>query len=371
MNDFIPIAKPSFLGNEKKYINECINTGWISSAGKYIENFEKLMAAYCGVKYGVAVANGTMALHLALLALNIKQGDEVIVPDLTFAATANSVIYAGAEPVLADVESNSWNIDIDRCHRLVSKRTKAIIPVHLYGQPCDMDKILDFSEKYNLSIVEDCAEAHGAEFKGRKVGSFGDINCLSFYGNKIVTTGEGGICLTNDKKLYEKMRVLRDHGMDKKRRYWHTVVGYNYRMTNIQASIGCAQLEKIDQYIQSRSIIENQYNLILNNHPIVITQHNFSNRKKVCWLYSVLINSKLTKQSIKHIQKKLGEKGIDSRPFFAPLHKMPPYKDKKRNNLINSPVISKQGISLPTFVDLEANQIEYIANSIIDILNHS
>jgi perosamine synthetase len=369
MDKFIPIAKPIFLGNEKAYISECIDGGWISSAGKFIEDFERQFADFCNVKYAVAVSNGTVALHLALVALGISNGDEVIVPDLTFAATANSVIYTGAQPVLADVAADSWTIDINRCKDLLTDRTRAIIPVHLYGQPCNMAEVTEFANEHNLFVIEDCAEAHGAKFQGQNIGSFGIINCFSFYGNKIVTTGEGGICLTNEEKLFDRLRVLRDHGMDKYRKYWHNMVGFNYRMTNIQAAVGCGQMEKIDEYLEMRRNIEKYYNERLEHHQLIEIQKNLPDRKKVCWLYSIKILTETAGTTIGKIRDQLKQQNIDSRPFFVPLHQMPPYQTLPRHNLNNSVEISEHGISLPTFSDLKEQEITYIANSLVDILN--
>jgi perosamine synthetase len=369
MNEFIPVAKPLFAGNEKMYLNECFDSGWISSAGRYIISFEKIVAEYCGVPYAVAVSNGTVALHLALVALGIGAGDEVIVPDLTFAATANAVIYTGATPLLADVETESWTIDIEKCHDLITSKTRAIIPVHLYGQPCQMNKVLEFAHHHQLFVVEDCAEAHSAEFQGKKVGSFGDVNCFSFYGNKIVTTGEGGICLTSDHKTYEKLQVLRDHGMDKNRKYWHNQVGYNYRMTNIQAAIGCAQMEQIHEFIKVRRNIQQQYDQLLGSHPNILIQKDLTDRKKVCWIYSVEIVNDELGISIQEIQQRLRGKGIDSRPFFIPLHEMPPYRGYRHSQLSESVRISRHGLSLPTFSDLSEDQIKFIAKCLIQILN--
>jgi perosamine synthetase len=369
MHDFIPISKPVFSNQERVNILDCIDSAWISSAGPYVPKFESMNADYYGVKHGVAVPNGTVALHLALAALGIGIGDEVIVPDLTFAATANAVFYTGAEPILADVERDSWTIDIEKCESLVSEKTKAIIPVHLYGQPCQMDTILAFAQKYRLAIIEDCAEAHGAAFKGQKVGSFGQISCFSFYANKIVTTGEGGICLTNDDQLNERMCILRDHGMHPSKRYWHDRIGYNYRMTNLQAAVGCAQMEHIDQSIQIRDEIFEQYTEILKNHPLLEIQNELKNRRKVCWLYSILINTDKQGVDIESIQAALKDRNIDSRPFFVPLHEMPPYQKLRHSELNTAVEVYQKGISLPTFINLKKEEVDYIGSSLVNILN--
>ena len=237
-NIHISLAQPQLSGNEYKYLMDAFLSTWISSIGSYISRFEETFSNYCGVKYGIATSNGTTALHLALSALDIGSGDEVIVPDITFAATINAVLYTGAVPVIVDVEEDSWCIDPDEIEKAITPKTKAIIPVHIYGQPCNMDAICAIARKNNLYIIEDCAEAHGAEWKNGKVGSFGIISCFSFFGNKVITTGEGGMCITDSIELNEKMRILRDHGMSRKKKYYHEVIGFNYRMTNLQAAIG-------------------------------------------------------------------------------------------------------------------------------------
>ena len=259
----LPVASPDLNGNEFKYLVDAFMSTWISSRGEYINKFESSFSSYSDCKYGIAVSNGTAALHLALVALGIGIGDEVIVPDLTFAATINAVLNANATPVIVDIERDSWCIDPTEIERAITPKTKAVIPVHLYGQPCDMHSIMRIAKTHNIRVIEDCAEAHGATFSGRKVGSFGDIGCFSFYGNKIITTGEGGMCTTNTHELDDKMRVLRDHGMSRTKKYWHDMVGFNYRMTNLQAAIGLSQFERIDTMHENRKSYEDSYKKIL------------------------------------------------------------------------------------------------------------
>src|SRR6266849_8650115 len=241
----IPVAAPSIGEEEMANVMEAMRSGWISSLGAFIGQFERDFAAVCGVAHGVAVANGTTALHLALVAAGVGPGDEVIIPSLTFVATANVVHYCGATPMFADSDPETWQLDPAKLEARITPRTRAIIPVHLYGHPCDMDAILELSARRGLAVVEDAAEAHGAEYRGRRVGAVGTVGCFSFYGNKIITTGEGGMCVTDDAALAERLRLLRDHGMDPKRPYWHEVVGYNYRMTNLQAAVGVAQVKRL------------------------------------------------------------------------------------------------------------------------------
>jgi perosamine synthetase len=339
----IPVALPNLSGKEFDYLMDAFLSTWISSSGSYIKKFEDQFSTYSDCKYGVAVSNGTVALHLALVTLGIGKGDEVIVPDLTFAATINTVLHANATPVIVDIEKESWCIDPREIEKAITPKTKAIVPVHLYGQPCDMDAIMKIAEKHKLFVVEDCAEAHGAQYKGQKVGSFGDIGCYSFYGNKVITTGEGGMCVTNNLQYDEKMRVLRDHGMSKTRKYWHEYIGYNYRMTNLQAAIGLAQLERIDEIHEDREKIESNYLKELSSIPdFEFQKTNLPNRKKITWLVCALI----TKNRDEFLFK-LQENGIEVRPFFYSLGDMDLYKKYVFSNKV-SKEISTMGINFPT-----------------------
>lgn len=359
-NMHIALAQPHLTGNEYKYLIDAFLSTWISSAGKYITQFEESFSDYCGVKFGVAVSNGTTALHLALAALEIGEGDEVIVPDITFAATINAVIYTGATPVIVDIEEDSWCIDPDEIEKAITSKTKAIIPVHIYGQPCDMGRICDIAIKNNLYIVEDCAEAHGAAWNGQKVGSFGTISCFSFFGNKVITTGEGGMCITNDEQLNEKMRILRDHGMSKSRRYYHEILGFNYRMTNLQAAIGVAQVERIEDILEWRFKLEGKYREELSkNDSIVMQKNNLPDRYKIPWLVSVLVEE----DRRDGILKKLKENGIDARGFFIPLSEMNVYKEYAKD-CRNSRRISRMGINLPTTYEIRDKDIKKIVELI-------
>src|SRR5271167_326201 len=256
---FIPISQPLIGPREKELVLDALNSGWVSSIGKYIDEFEANFASYCGTEYALAVSNGTTGLHLALVALGLQPGDEVIVPDLTFVATANAVAYTGATPVLADIDADTLCIDPASVKSLISARTRAIIPVHLYGHPADMDALMEIGDAHGLDIIEDAAEAHGAEYKGRKVGGLGKCGVFSFYGNKVITTGEGGMLTTNDRDFYQRARRLRDHAMSPQRRYFHEERGFNYRITNLQAALGVAQLERIDEFLGRRAEIMDWY----------------------------------------------------------------------------------------------------------------
>lgn len=356
----VPIISPDLIGNEFKYLIDAFLSTWISSTGEYITRFEKEFSNYIGSNHGLATANGTTALHLALMACGVAPGDEVIVPDLTFAATVNVVLHCQAKPVIVDIEKDSWGIDPKEIEKAVTSKTKAIIPVHLYGQPCNMNEIMLIAKKHKIFVIEDCAEAHGATYNGNKVGAIGTIGCFSFFGNKIITTGEGGMCVTNDAKIAEKMRVLRDHGMSQTRKYWHDEIGYNYRMTNLQAAIGVAQLERIDGIILARQRVEDLYRKTMADIEFIEFQNDdLPDRKKVTWLVSLLINQNNRDELI----TKLKEKRFDVRCFFISLSQMDIYKDFVFSNK-NSKYISERGISLPSSINISEEIIMNIAEII-------
>ena len=361
----IPVAEPDIGDEEIKKVIEAVQSGWVSSKGPFIEEFENKFSTYIGVKNGITTSNGTAALHLALEALGIGEGMKVLVPSLTFISTANAVIYTGAEPIFVDAHPEYWCIDPLKIEEKIDENTKAIILVHLYGHPCDMDPILRIANNYGIYVIEDCAEAHGAEYKGKKVGSFGDISCFSFYGNKIITTGEGGMCLTNDEELSLKMKILRDHGMSLDRKYWHEVVGFNYRMTNLQAALGVAQMEKIDKLISKKRWIASLYNdLFLDINEIKIAPE-MPWAKNVYWLYSILVKMEIRDCLI----ERMNTWGIETRPFFHPSHKLPPY-----DSGIILPVteeLSAMGVNLPSGFLLTENQIKKIVEIINETLRTS
>jgi perosamine synthetase len=361
----IPVAEPDIGEAELKNVVKAVKSGWVSSKGPFIEEFERKFSSYIGLKYGISTSNGTTALHLALVALEIKRGDEVIVPALTFASVANVVIYTGAKPVFIDSHPEYWCIDPSKLEEKITKKTRAIILVHLYGHPCNMDPIMKITKNCNLHVIEDCAEAHGAKYKGRKVGKFGDIACFSFYGNKIITTGEGGMCLTNNEDLAQKIRMLRDHGMNIKKRYWHEVVGFNYRMTNLQAAIGVAQLEKIDRFIERKRRIAKLYNSLLKDVNGVVLHPEMPWAKNAYWLYSILIEQKKYGINRDELIEKLAEKSVETRSFFYPIHIMPPYKKYTVN--CRFPIaekLSSTGINLPSSVKLTEEEIQEVAQLI-------
>ncbi len=340
-----PIAAPNLSKNELDYLIDAYMSTWISSSGKYLDRLEKDFADFCGVENALTTSSGTTALHLALLALDVGPGDEVIVPDLTFAATINVVLYAGATPVIVDIEPDSWCMSPEAFRAAITPKTKVVIPVHLYGQPADMGSIGNIATEHGIRIVEDCAEAHGASFGNSQVGAIGDIGCYSFYGNKIITTGEGGICVTGDKRLADKMRLLRDHGMSKEKRYWHEDVGYNYRMTNLQAAIGCGQLERIQSILSEREQIRAHYQKELKGcNWLEFQSDSLPNRKNVVWLVSGLLKDCERDDVI----SKAKSKGYELRPFFYPLSSMPLYEKYAAEPCKVSAYVGRHGISFPT-----------------------
>jgi perosamine synthetase len=355
---FIPVSEPLLDGNELAYVSDCIRSGWVSSLGKYIPEFELRFAQFCGVKHGIAVSNGTTALHLALVSLGIGAGDEVIVPTLTFIATANAVYYTGATPVFADSEARTWNIDPADVARRITPRTKAIIPVHVYGHPVDMHPILELARQHNLWVIEDAAEAHGARYLNKRVGSLGKVGVFSFYGNKIITTGEGGLLTTDDDELAERARFLRDHAMSPDKRYWHTEIGYNYRMTNIQAAMGVAQMEKIEEYVERKRNIARTYNEALQGISGICLPPEAPWATSVYWMYSILVDATYP-LSRDELMAVLRSRNIDSRPFFYPIHTQPPYNTGEELPIAAD--LSRQGINLPSAVTLSQEDIARIA----------
>jgi perosamine synthetase len=360
-NKNIPVSEPTLLGNEEKYVLDCLRTNWISSVGQYTQYFEESFASFCSVKHAIAVVNGTAALHVALLALGVKPGDEVIVPTFTYVATANAVSYCGGLPAFADCEPDTWNLDINHVQSLITPRTRGIIPVHIFGHPVDMDPLLEIAEKHHLFVLEDAAEAHGALYKRQKVGAMGDASIFSFYGNKIITTGEGGMITTNDDRLAERIRLLKGQGMDPARRYWHPVIGYNYRMTNIQAAIGLAQLEQIEELIRRHRGNAYLYSELLRGVPFLTLPSEKEWAKHVYWVYGVLLGE--SGQSRDAVMEGLASKGIETRPFFYPVHTLPPYENRLSLPVAES--VSARGIILPSSANLSDDRIRHVCQELI------
>jgi perosamine synthetase len=368
----IPIAEPDLSGNEEKYVIECIRTGWISSKGKFVDQFEEKFVSYIGVRHAIAVSSGTAALHLALAALDIRPGDEVIMPTFTMIACANVAKYLGAKPVLIDSEISTWNIDPNKIEEKITNKTKAIMVVHIYGHPADMDPIMKIAKKYGLYVIEDAAEAHGAEYKGRKVGSIGDIGCFSFYANKIITTGEGGMITTNDDKIAEKVRRLRDQGYNLSMRKWlvHDVIGYNYRLTNLQAAVGLAQLERIEEFINRHREIARYYNSLLKNIRGVTLPPEMPWARNVYWMYTILVDEEFLGITRDDLMKKLETYGVDTRSTFLPIHLQPPYKGIYANEKYPiAELLGKRGINLPSGNLITKEDIEYVVSAIKDVIS--
>lgn len=362
----IVVAQPKLTGNERKYVLDCIDTNWISSIGKYISAFEETFAKFCKVKHAIATNNGTTALHLALVALNLQPGDEVIVPTVTYIATANVVRYCGATPVLVDVCADTMNIDPIEIEKKITPKTRGIIPVHLYGHPAEMDAINAIAQKHGLWVVEDAAEAHGAEVKGRKVGSLGTCATFSFFGNKIVTTGEGGMVTTNDDELAAKLRLFRGQGMDPNRRYWFPVIGYNYRMTNIAAAIGVAQMETIEQSLASRALLATWYDEAFAAYEDqILLPKQLPWAKHVFWMYTIYLREgdELKREKVRQY---MDEMGIETRPVFYPMHVLPPYAEDKSYPIAD--LWAGRGINLPTHQDLTQTDVLRIVETLINAL---
>ncbi len=359
----IPVCEPNLGKKELEYVTDCIKTNWISSKGKYITDFEEKFSRYCGAKYGIATCNGTTALHLALASLGIKSGDEVILPTFTMIATANSIMYTGAKPVLVDSEPETWNIDPTKIEEKITNNTKAIMVMHTYGHPVDMDPVLEIARNHDLCVVEDAAEAHGAEYKGKRVGALGDASCFSFYANKIITTGEGGMVITNDENIAEMARLLRDQAFEPKR-FLHRYIGFNYRMTNMQAAIGAAQMDLIDESVETRRRNASLYNSLLRDVNGITLPPEAPWAKNVYWMYTVLVEDSFGMERDR-LMAYLKEKGVDTRSAFYPIHIQPVYaKHYKGEKYPAAEELGRKGVNLPSGNTLTEDQIKFVAETI-------
>ncbi len=364
----IPVAGPSLSGNEKAYVAECLETSWISSVGRFIGAFEQAFAAFCNTRHAIACSNGTTALHLALMGLGVAAGDEVIVPDLTYIAAANAVSYCGARPVFVDCDARTFNIDPARIEAAITPRTRGIVAVHLYGQACDMDPILEIARRHGLFVLEDAAEAHGATYKGRRVGSLGDAAAFSFFGNKIITTGEGGAVTLNDDALAERLRLLKGQGMQPDRRYWFPIIGYNYRMTNVAAAIGLAQLERVQAALDARAGLARAYDAAL--APLgerIVRPFTAPGCGHVFWMYTVMLGEGV-EPSRDQVMARLDAAGIETRPVFYPMHALPPYA-QAADDFPNAVQCSARGINLPTHAHVTADDVARIATALAEALD--
>lgn len=365
----LPVCEPFLTGNELQYVTDCIRTNWVSSQGKYLEEFERRFSSYCGCRYGVGTTSGTTALHLAMKIAGIGKGDEVIVPAFTMISTVFAILYVGGVPVLVDSERSTGNMDVSRIAEKVTPRTRAIMPVHIYGHPCDMDVIMALARRHGLHVIEDAAEAHGAEYGGKKAGGIGGIGCFSFYGNKIITCGEGGMVVTNDQGLAQAAADLRNLAFSRERRFLHLELGFNYRMTNVQAAIGLAQFEKIDELVERRRKHARQYNELLSKVPGLTLPVEKKGAKNVYWMYALLVEDDFG-LGRDELMQALQQEGIETRTFFIPMHQQPALCDMGLFQGETYPVaeeLARRGLYLPSGSGLTELEIEYVCRALAAI----
>lgn len=367
----IPVNEPLLNGNEKKYLNQCIDTGWISSEGPFIKQFEEKMAAKVGRKYGIAVSNGSVAIEAAIIALGIGKDDEVIMPSFTIISCATAIVRAGAKPVLVDSYEDDWNMNVGQIEAKINAKTKAIMVVHIYGLPVDMDPIIAIAHKHGLKIIEDAAEQHGQIYKGKPIGSFGDISTFSFYPNKHITTGEGGMIVTNDQQLAEKCRSLRNLCFVPEKRFLHYDLGFNFRMTNLQAAIGLAQLERLEEFVSIKRAMGKKYtDLLIGRHEIQLPLKMKNSSENIYWVYAIVLNKEVPFDA-EYVMKKLAEKGIGTRPFFWPMHEQPVFHKMGLFRDESYPVaenIARRGFYLPSGLGLKFTDIPIVCDAVIEIL---
>lgn len=366
----IPVNEPLIIGNAIKYVSDCLKSGWVSSEGEYVSQFETKFSNYIGKNYGVSVVNGTAAIELSIEVLDLKKGDEVIMPAFSIISCILPLIKKGIKPVLIDSNLYDWNMDVTQIEKKITQKTKAIMVVHTYGLACDMDIVSYLAKKYNLYIIEDAAESHGVHFKNKLCGSFGHLSIFSFYANKLITTGEGGMILTDSKKYYQKLKLLRNLGFNNKKRFKHDVLGWNYRFTNIQSALGLSQLEKINKFIKIKKVIGSKYSKLLSNiSNIQLPMPNNQYSTNLYWVYGILIKTK--KNYTNNIVKELNSKGIGTRPFFYPMHKQPILKKLgffKNDKHPNSEYMSKRGFYLPAGLGMKIENIDIVANQLKKIM---
>jgi perosamine synthetase len=374
----IPVNEPQLGELELEYVTDCVRSGWVSSAGKYINEFEEGWAAYCGRKFGIAVANGTVALQAAVGCLNLQPGDEVIMPSFTIISCALAVIYNGAVPVLVDVEPRTWCMDIDQVESKIGPRTRAIMPVHIYGHPVNMRPLMELAEKHGLAVIEDAAEAHGAEYRWgdgdndwRRCGSFGELSCFSFYANKLITTGEGGMIVTDDPGIAESARSLRNLCFQAQRRFYHQQLGFNFRLTNLQAALGVAQLQRMDEIIARKREIAAEYNRRLSGLRGLQLPIEEDWAHSVYWMYGMVLSEERSMDAVEFAEL-LKERGIETRPFFLGMHEQPIFHQQGFFENEAYPVterIARQGLYLPSGLALTDDQIVQVCSAVGEILS--
>lgn len=361
----IPVNEPLITKTTIAYSTDAVKSGWISSAGKYLNLFEEEFAQFLDVKYASAVSNGTTALHLALSAAGVREGDEVIMPDLTIISCAFSAMYLGAKPVLVDVDPTTGNIDPSLIESKISKKTKVIMVVHLFGQPVDMDPILELAKKHNLMVIEDAAEAHGALYKGKKVGSIGDIGCFSFYANKIITSGEGGMVVTNNKAIHSQVQLQRNLSHVPGKRFFHEMIGFNYRLTNIQAAVGLASLRDVSKSLEKKNHIAQLYNKLLHDIPHLKLPSSTNYGTNVYWMYNIEVmpSSPVDRNEM---MDRLSKQGVETRTYFYPLHEQPVLSHYSYNQqeFPETTRLSKNGFYLPSGLTLTDKQIKEVCAAV-------
>ncbi|AFK87666.1 MULTISPECIES: LegC family aminotransferase [Thermoanaerobacterium] len=365
----IQLDSPNLGDKEKDYLVKCIESGYVSTVGPFVPEFERRFAEFLNVNHCVSVQSGTAALYMALYELGIKDGDEVIVPAITFVATVNPIVYCGATPVFVDVDKDTWNIDPKEIEKAITPKTKAIIPVHLYGNPCDMDKIMEIAKENNIYVIEDATESLGALYKGRMTGTIGHIGCFSFNGNKVITTGGGGMVASNNEDWVSHIRFLVNQARDMTQGYFHTEIGFNYRMTNLEASLGIAQLERLAGFLEKKRMYFEIYKKIFNGIEEISLQTEYEGAKSSDWLSSVKIDCKKVGMTIHQIQDELKRRGIPTRRIFNPIVDLPPYKKYKKGSYSNSYEIYENGLNLPSSTLNTYEDVKYVAKTLLDILS--
>jgi perosamine synthetase len=367
----IPVCEPLLTQKEEELVLDCLRSGWVSSAGEYLDRFEKGWAAYCGMKHGIALSSGTTGLEIAVRLLDLIPGDEVIMSAFTIISCAQAILACGGVPVLVDSDPVNWQMDVSQIRQKISPRTRAIMVVHIYGHPANMDPIMDIAAEFQLKVIEDAAETHGAEYKGQKCGGLGDLGVFSFYANKLITTGEGGMVLTRDDALAERSRALRNLCFQKKQRFFHEELGYNYRMTNMQAALGVAQLSRIDWIVKQKRSIARAYSERLRDVSGLNLPVEESWAKNVYWVYGVVLEEG-TGLDAKQFARKLFEKGVGTRPFFLGMHEQPVFHKMGLFQDEKHPVaerLARQGLYLPTGLTIKVNEIDQVCDAVRECLN--